>query len=150
MSADPSLALPLPEPEIDDQAFWAAAAERRLLFQRCAVCGRWQHPPMPLCAACGSERLDWVAAPTRGRIFSFTVTHVAARPALKDRLPYNVALVAFADCGELRIITNIVEARPDELRIDADVELVWEAQGLGMYLPRFRLAADDATKETMP
>ena len=82
---------------------------------------------------------EWHQAPDEGEIFSFTITHVAAPGVDKGSVPFNVALVAFPGRDDVRLITNIVDAAPEDLAIGAKVELAWEHDGTGRYLPRFQL-----------
>jgi len=131
--------LPVPVPDIDDGPFWSAAATQRLVFQRCLECGLHRHPPAPMCPRCQSTHCDWPEAPSRGTLFSFTVTHVAPHPALRDATPYVVALVAFPTLDGVRLVTNIVESQLQEIRIGAEVELVWQPLGTDLHVPRFRL-----------
>jgi hypothetical protein len=138
--------MPAPVPDIDDAPFWAAASERRLVFQRCGSCGKHRHPPSPMCPACQSTQCEWAGAPTRGVLFSYTVTHVAPHPELRGRVPYVVALVCFPGLDNLRLITNIVNAQPGQLRIGDEVELLWEPVGEGMSVPRFALPGEAAAE----
>ena len=64
----------------DDAFFWDAAADDRLVIQRCADCGRLRHPPAPMCGHCGS--LSWDTAPSagRGRITSWMYSLHPNRP----------------------------------------------------------------------
>jgi len=126
------------EPTLDDAGFWAACAERRLVFQRCATCHAFRHPPLPRCPHCQSAAHDWTEAPRRGRLFSFTVTRRAFRPELAAAVPYVVALVHFPDCGDVRLVTNIVGIDPSDLAIGMDLELVWTETAEGPPLPAFR------------
>ncbi len=135
------LSFPAVTPTPDDAPFWAACAEERLAFQRCADCGRFRHPPTPLCAACRSARSEWVEAPPMGRLYSFTVVRHPAHPAADGAVPYNVVLVEFPDCGGVRLVSNVVDAAPEDLAVGAAVALVWDDGPGGRRLPRFRLAA---------
>jgi uncharacterized OB-fold protein len=38
----------------DDDFFWEAGRDGRLLVQRCGGCGLVRHPPAPMCARCQS------------------------------------------------------------------------------------------------
>lgn len=96
-----------------------------------------------MCPRCQATRSDWSEAPARGELFSYTVTHVAPHPALRGHTPYVVALVRFAALDDVRLVTNIVGATPDQLKIGATVELVWEPLGTDTYLPRFRIVSDE-------
>ena len=39
--------------------FWQAAAEHRLVVQRCTGCGHTRLPPAPVCPECRSAGSDW-------------------------------------------------------------------------------------------
>ena len=54
-----------------------------LRLQRCADCGTWRHPPRHRCASCGSLAWTWEPVAGRGRMFSWTITHQAARSRLR-------------------------------------------------------------------
>ena len=41
--------------DVSSTTFWSAAAEGRLLFQRCPACGHRQFYPRALCTACGGD-----------------------------------------------------------------------------------------------
>jgi uncharacterized OB-fold protein len=134
-----SARLPMPTPTIDDAPFWAAAAEQRLVFQRCADCSRHRHPPSPMCPSCQSMNVEWSETSGPAKLFSYTVTHVEPHPELKGRAPYVVALVIFPELDDVRLVTNVVDADEGELHIGSEVTLTWESVGDGMCLPRFRL-----------
>jgi uncharacterized OB-fold protein len=76
-------------------------------------------------------------APTRGRIYSFTVIHHAAHPAVASSVPYVVAVIEFPGLPGIRFISNVTDTEPQELAIGIEVELWWDEQRDG-YLPRFR------------
>jgi uncharacterized OB-fold protein len=117
--------------------FWEFCARRELRFQRCGACKRWRHPPAPVCPHCGSPECTWELAPPRAELFSYTVVHHASTPALRDHVPYNVAIVAFPDLIDIRIVSNVIDARPDQLRIGMSLKLVWQEQAPGRMLPLF-------------
>jgi uncharacterized OB-fold protein len=134
---------PAVAPTLDDRRFWELCAARRLCFQRCGDCGTLRHPPTPLCPRCQSLASDWAEAPSVGTIFSYTVvrhpSHDAARPAV----PYNVVLVEFEGCVGVRLVSNVIDAAPEQLFVGAGVELAWDEGTGGQLLPRFRLVAID-------
>lgn len=142
-----SAQMPAPTPDIDDAPFWAAAAKHRLVFQRCASCGMHRHPPSPMCPACQAPKSEWTDAPAKGVLFSYTITHVTPHAELSHRVPYVVALVCFPGLDNVRLVTNIVNAKQQQLRIGAEVELVWEPVGEGMSVPRFALPTEAATEQ---
>jgi uncharacterized OB-fold protein len=131
---------PAVAPTLDDRPFWQFCAARRLCFQRCADCSRYRHPPGPICPRCQSANVEWGEAPAVGRIFSFTIVH-HAHPMAQAVAPYNVALIEFAERDGVRLVSNVVDAAPDELAVGREVALAWDQDGGGQWLPRFRLLA---------
>lgn len=131
--------LPAVRPTLDDREFWRHCNNKSLSFQACSDCGRYRHPPMPICPHCHSERSEWQPASGPMRVFTYTWVHHPAHPEVRDSLPYNVALVEFPACGGVRLVSNVVDARPQELRVGVELELLWEAGAEGQQLPRFRL-----------
>jgi uncharacterized protein len=116
-----------PAPEITDHAapFWAAAADGRLVVQRCTQCGQRQHYPRPWCTNCLSEAVEFVESAGRGTIYTFTVVRRSPIPAFAARVPY---VLAFVDLDEgVRIVTNIVDCDPETVRIGQRVDARFEA-----------------------
>jgi len=119
--------------------FWQAAAEHRLVVQRCTACGHTRLPPAPLCPACRSADCDWKELSGRGEVYTYTTVH---RPiAAGQKLPYVVAVIALEDAGGLRMISNLVGVEPEAVAIGMPVEVVWEDMGPELALPRFRPAS---------
>jgi uncharacterized OB-fold protein len=118
--------------------FWQAAAEHRLVAQRCTACGRTRLPPAPVCADCRSDASDWLELPGRGEVFTYTIVH---RPiAAGQELPFVVAVIALEDSGGLRMLSNVVDVAPEAVAIGMPVELVWEDMSADLAIPRFRPA----------
>lgn len=125
----------LPALDQDSHFYWKAGAEGRLLIQRCA-CGRYQHPPFPRCAACGSEAVAPVPVSGRGRVKTFTINYQPWRPGLA--VPYVFAAVELAEQPGLYVFTSIIGLDPEATRIGIDVEVTFEEAGdvwLPMFLP---------------
>lgn len=131
---------PGPEPTIEDAAFWDYCARHELRFQRCSHCGRFRLPPMPACKHCKSLAAEWVKAPETGHVFSFTIVHHAAHPSMAAALPYNIAIVEFPECDGVRLVSNVMDAGPEDMRIGMRVRLAWDTAGNGRTVPRFRKA----------
>ena len=125
---------------VEHLAFWRHCAQGELRFQRCADCGAWRHPPSPLCPGCRSARSRWELASDDAELFSYTVVHHAASAALQHAVPYNDAIVAFASLGMLRLVSNVIDAAPDQLRIGMALELVWQRVDAHRQLPLFKRA----------
>ena len=130
--------LPRIAPGRDDAPWWDALRRHELVIQRCARCGTWRHPPGPVCAACRSSDARFERVSGRGRVFSYTIVHHPVHPALAGRVPYNVALVELPDAGGVRIVTNLLDVPPAEVRVGCEVEVVFEDVDDELTLPRFR------------
>ena len=138
--------VPSPEPTIDDRLFWEYCGARELRFQRCSDCGRFRHPPGPACPHCHSFRSDYVVARDEAELFSFTIVDHAAHPSVEAVLPYNVAIVLFRSFDNVRLVSNIVDIAPEDIRIGLRLHLVWEEAGNGTLLPRFTAHASSEVR----
>jgi uncharacterized OB-fold protein len=119
--------------------WWQAAAEHRLVVQRCTSCQHTRLPPAPICPECRSPDSDWQPVPGRGEVYTYTVVH---RPiAAGQSLPFVIAVIALQEAGGVRIISNLVGVDPDAVAIGLPVELVWEDMSADLAIPRFRPAA---------
>jgi uncharacterized protein len=132
--------LPAPAPYVlpEVKPFWDATAQGRLVLPRCAECETIIWYPRPFCPACGSLKIAWVEATGRGTVYSFTVNRrgQADLPAYRDAGVYVLAYVELEEGP--RVMTNIVDCSPDEVKIGQRVEVVFHDTGQGSALPRFR------------
>jgi len=91
---------------------WREGAQQALVLPHCARCSRYVWSPRARCVAC-RDALEWRGVSGRGTLVTFSVVRRAVDPALKESVPYIVAIVAL-DEG-VRLFTNIVDARPEAL-----------------------------------
>ena len=129
--------MPSPAASRETLPWWEAARAHRLVAQRCTGCARLRHPPGPICPHCGSTAADWPELSGRGVVYTYTVVHQQFVPA---EVPY-VVIVVELDEG-VRLVSNLVDADPAEVRVGLPVELVWEDLAPDLALPRFRPAVD--------
>lgn len=137
-SAPPAAKRQPPALEPDTAFFWKAGAQGRLKICRCQGCGRYQHPPLPRCPACGGEDVSPEPVSGRGRVATFTINHQPWVPGLA--VPYVFAAVELVEQAELHVFTNIVGCAPEEVRIGMPVEVRFEPLGEVVYLPMFQPA----------
>lgn len=52
----------------DNKDFYRGWLERRLVLNRCEDCGRWHHPPKPICPECWSDRIRPTPVSGRGTV----------------------------------------------------------------------------------
>lgn len=126
----------VPVPSSLDAEFWQAAAEGRLLIQRCPATGRFQTYPRAHSLHSGAAP-EWVEAVGTGHVESFTVVHRSFYADLPA--PYVLAVVRLAE-GVL-LTGNMPGTDPDALRIGAPVRVIFEPLG-GRHVPAFALLAE--------
>ena len=128
--------MPSPLADVITLPWWQAAAEHRLVVQRCTACGRTRLPPAPVCPECRSADAEWQEVSGRGEVYTYTVVH---RPiAAGQPLPTVIAVIALEGAGGVRMISNLVGVDPAAVRIGLPVELVWEDMSADLAIPRFR------------
>lgn len=141
MSARIASALPSDRITITTDAatepFWVAAKERRLVAPRCAECGEFRLPPTPFCPQCQSTQVDWVQLSGRARIYSFAV--VNGFPGLRE-ITLVPAVVELPDAPGARLVSNVIDARPEDVEIGAELVVDFHPINGGWLMPVFRLA----------
>jgi uncharacterized protein len=136
----PEDAKPRPGPPADPELgpYFAAAAEGRLIVQRCPN-GHTQLYPRRHCIVC-RQAVDWVDASGFGSVYSFTVIRQSYTRAFRHLLPLVVALVDL-DEGP-RIMTNLIQVDPAAVEVGQRVEVWFERVSDTAALALFTLAAD--------
>lgn len=126
-----------PRPVIDPgtEPFWSAAKQHRLSIPRCKACNQHHFYPRELCPHCHSDELEWTDASGRGEIYSYTIARKPAGPAFAADVPYVVAMIAL-DEGP-RMLTNIITADVDSVRIGDRVRVKFDDVAADLTLPKF-------------
>jgi len=127
-----------PLPLLDGLAgeFYAWCKKGELRFQRCSECKAWRHVPREMCAACSSMRWSWERSGGRGHVFTWTVTAAPLHPGFKDATPYAPVVVEM-DEG-VRVVSELVDTKPEDLRIGMVVEVAFDAVTPEVTLPKFK------------
>ena len=133
-------AKPLPVPDERSAPFWQAAAEGRLVAQRCVHCGHLAYPPRGLCAGCRDldAHFDWVDVGERGRVSTWTVVRDALLPGFAEELPYVVADVEIDGHDGLRVLARVVGIDPETMRIGLPVAVGFDTVADGIGVAYFR------------
>ena len=116
----------------ETREFWAAAENGQLLLNACEDCKRPHWYPRALCPLCGSTRLRWMPASGRGTLYAFSTARKAT-PA------YTLAYVTLDEGPTL--MTNIVDATPESLKIGMPVTVQFQRAQEGRMMPFFRPAS---------
>lgn len=127
---------PVPIPPIiwDNMGYWEGINRHELVFQRCKECGTWRHPPRPVCPKCRSFEKEWVPSTGKGTVYSWVTYQESPHPGFKA--PYSVVLLEMEE--GVRLVSNMVDIKPEEISIGMPVEVVFEDIAEGLTLPKFR------------
>ena len=126
----------LPRLEDDTHFFWTSGEDGKLRFMRCRACESFVHPPSPRCPYCLSDYMGPEVVSGRAVLESYTLNVHGWIPGSD---PYIVGLVSIVEQSDVRLMTNIVDAEPNDLHIGMEMEVVFEHND-DVWLPLFRRA----------
>lgn len=130
---------PLPFPDSDTIEFWEGCKRHELVIQRCDDCHSYRFPPCPICPECFSTNYKWEKVSGKGTVYTFIVVRVPLRPEWQPDIPYTVGVVQL-DEG-VRIVTNIIDCKPEDVKIGMKVEVIFEDVTKEHTLPKFKPGA---------
>ncbi|MGO8861054.1 MAG: Zn-ribbon domain-containing OB-fold protein [Acidimicrobiales bacterium] len=119
----------------ETEGFWAAAAEGRLVVDRCDTCGAYSFPSRGMCRKCRGRTMSPVEITGRGRIYSYTVNYQRWLPELD--VPFAIVLVEFPDYPGVRVVGRLRGCAPEDVAIDDEVEVGFETGPGGYAIPSF-------------
>ncbi len=127
---------PIPVIQPWSQGFWDAARKHELVVQTCKACDAKIFYPRKFCPECWSDKLGWIKASGKAKVFSFTITRMGIEEKFNDDLPL---ILAWVDLEEgVRMLTNIVGCDADAVEIGMDVKVVFEDITPEISLPKFQ------------
>ena len=129
-------AVPVPTLRGEEQVYFDEARRHRLVHQRCEDCGARIFYLRTVCPSCSSDRLAIAQSSGRGVVHTFTTQYRAGHPAFADEVPYTAVLVDLEE--GVRVLADLVDCRPEDVRIGMPVSVVFDDVGEGLTLPRFR------------
>jgi uncharacterized OB-fold protein len=138
MAEPKKYAKPLPHLDEENRAFWEALQRHELYVQRCRDCGDVRYHPRAQCTQCLSPRTEWVKSSGRGKVYTFTATYQNQAPGWRESLPYIMSWVEL-DEG-VKMLTNLIDCRPEDVKIGMPVEVVYEDVTPQVTLAKFRPA----------
>jgi len=116
-------------PNAANRFFWEGAARGELLVLRCQECGFLAYPSPDRCPRCAARALVAARMSGGGTVYSFTIVRRAFHPGFAAEIPYVVALVELPEQAGLRLLSRVVTAPPEALRIGLAVEAVFVPEG---------------------
>ena len=117
-----------PAPNVENRPFWDAAQQGRFLIKRCTGCGEAHFYPRAICPHCFSADTEWQESTGEGVIYSVSVMR-------RVPVPYAIAYVTL-DEG-VTVMTNILDADLDSLRIGQRVKVAFRGSDGGSRVPVF-------------
>ena len=131
-------AKPLPHIDEESRPWWEALQRHELYVQRCRGCGAMRFHPRAQCPECLSPQTEWIRSSGHGKVYTFTATYQNQVPGFRESLPY---LMAWVELDEgVKMLTNIIDCKPEQVRIDMPVEVVYEDVTPEVTLAKFRPA----------
>lgn len=128
---------PVSEDFPENEEYWRAIDEDRLLIRRCTECTKPHYYPRSHCPFCGSDATVWEEVSGLGRIYSFTIVRYASPPYC----PVYVEL----DEGPT-MLSTMIDCEFDALEIGAPVHVVYRTAADGRKVPMFTPAARQHTR----
>ncbi|WP_189425644.1 Zn-ribbon domain-containing OB-fold protein [Devosia pacifica] len=130
------LNVPGPTATALSQPFWDAAAEGRLILQRCLACERAVFYPRAICPHCWSDALAWQEASGSGRLRTWSIIERSAHPAWQAVAPYAIGIVALEEGPTM--LSHILGDR-DGFALDAPMRVRF-VMVAGRSLPFFEIS----------
>jgi len=118
---------PIPPQNPESAPFFKAAAAGRFMLRRCVSCGQTHWYPRSICPFC-QGRTEWFEASGKGRIHTFSTF-------MRSNEPYTLAYVELEE-GPI-MLTNLVLAEPDSLRIGGRVRVCFQQASDGTAIACF-------------
>ena len=123
--------IPSPPMSVENEAFWAAANEGKLMIPRCKDTGQFFWYPRNLSPFTLSNNVEMVEASGKGTIYTYSVMR-RANPQ------YAIAYVTLEE--GITMMTNIVDSDFDSVAIGQLVELDFYESENGQKVPVFKPA----------
>ena len=123
----------------DNKHLFRGWLERRLRLNRCRDCGRFHHPPKPICPECWSWRVEPTEVSGRGVVHLAMLLHQGPPAPGVDYAtgPHPVVTVELEEQPGLRFTSTLVDCPHEAVRIGLPVELAW-IDRYGAPFPVFR------------
>lgn len=122
-----------------DRQYFEAAAQGRLIVQRCPSCDHRQFPPKGICNGCGGEP-EWLEASGEGVINTFTIVRRHGVEPFRSLAPFALAMVDLPE--GVRLMGNVTGIDPDDVKVGLAVTAYALRIDETMALPLWRPTTD--------
>jgi hypothetical protein len=106
--------------------------------QKCRSCGTVFYYTRAFCPEDLSTDLEWVKCSGKGTVYTYTATYQNQSPGFRNNLPYIMAYVELEE--GVRMLTNIIDCKPEDVKIGMPVEVTFEDATPEISIPLFRPA----------
>jgi hypothetical protein len=128
---------PLPEFRPETKPFWDACKKHELALPRAKTTNEFFFYPRAVSPGGDmTQDIEWVKVSGKAKVWTYAIHHMGPTPAYKNEPPYVVALVETQE--GVKMMTNIIGCKPEEVYIGMDVEVVFEDVTPEVTLPKFR------------
>lgn len=97
-----------------DRLYFEAAAQGRLVIQRCPSCDHRQFPPKLICTNCGADP-EWLEASGKGVIHTFTIVRRHGVEPFKSLTPFVLAMIDLPE--GVRLMGNVTGVDPEAAKV---------------------------------
>jgi uncharacterized OB-fold protein len=130
---------PLPDLEDTEVAtFWEGTLKGEIRFPKCLDCNRFHWYPCVLCPFCQSSNIKWQAVTGNPKIYTWIYVNRDLGPLYYAQGPYIVAYVEFDDAPGVRLVTNLVDCKPEDTYIGMPVEVIFQRINDEISMPLVR------------
>lgn len=129
---------PIPEMSEIARPYWDAAQREELYIQRCRSCGAAIFYPRHWCPGCFSHDLSWEKASGTGALVSYSIIYQAPFESYASDESYVLGIIKLAEGPQM--MTNIINCRPEDVRVGMAVEVTFETRKEGFKVPQFQPA----------
>jgi uncharacterized OB-fold protein len=130
-------AKPLPIQDSLSRPWFEAAAEGKLLIQRCAACGKFQFYPRVHCVHCFAADPEWHEASGRGTLHTYSVIYQTPNPEFAGDCPYVLAIIDLEE--GVRMTSRLIDVPEEAIACDMPVRVTF-GETDGVALPLFTAA----------
>lgn len=111
----------------DNKAFYRGWLAHELRINRCTDCGRWHHPPRPMCPSCWSWNVVSTPVSGKGTIHLLILLHQGPTAPDFDYAdgPHPVAAVELVEQAGLRFTSTVINCPATDVAVGMPVELTW-------------------------
>ena len=119
---------------------WFTAGELKIQF--CKACSAAHYPPEDVCIQCRSHDQEFRSVSGEGTVESAVEVHFPVHPLLKDRVPYNIAVISIEGAPGCNAIGNVVNKGSGDVEIGQRVRAIFEeatdpATGTKLLIPNW-------------